>query len=186
MSFIAASAQTGTRRPVDLRFSGGQDQENFVMAIGTVLHDFPANLRHITGELVLAEGETESYACKVELPGAQRCVITRYHSAVDTTASWQAKMYSSDDFGKASREYHVLYNKLKTCYLLLADSSMVYLKGEWEPAREEIPFAASKLRLNTSDERFGELQVDVELLYQASDWVININIYNAPPSLSAN
>ena len=48
-------------------------------------------------------------------------------------------MYSSDDFEKASRAYHDLYKQLQSCYLLLPDSSMIFLKGEWEPAREEMP-----------------------------------------------
>jgi hypothetical protein len=173
-------------QPDGLRLPGAPGNANFSAAIESVLHDFPSNLRHITGDLVLAEGEIENYSCTVELPGAEHCVITRYHSVSDTTASWQAKMYSNEDFEKASREYHNLYNKLRSCYLLLADSSMVFLKGEWEPAREEIPFATSTLRLSTGGDRYGELQVQLELLYQASDWVVNINIFDEPPSLSSD
>ncbi len=150
------SAQTPTRP--------ANSTEPFSAAIEAVLHDLPSNLRHITGDLVLAEGEIEDYACTVEIPGAEHCVITRYHSASDTTASWQAKMYSNEDFEKASRQYHVLYNKLRSCYLLLADSSVVYLQGEWEPAREDIPFATSTLRLNTGEGSYGEVQVQLELV----------------------
>ena len=186
ISFFSLSAQTATLHPADPRFPGGPEKTAFSMAIEAVLHDFPSNLRHITGELVLAEGEIENYACTVELPGAEHCVITHYHSTSDTTASWQAKMYSSDDFEKASRQYLALYNRLRSCYLYLADSSMIFLKGEWEPAREEIPFATTILRLNTGDERYGEVQVQLEMLYQASDWEVNIAIFHAPPALSAD
>jgi hypothetical protein len=186
IGWLPASAQTFSHRAGDLRHPTESEKENFSMAIEAILHDFPANLRDITGEMVLAEGEIENYACTVDLPGAQHCIITRYHSASDTTASWQAKMYSSDDFGKASAQYHALYSRLQSCYLLLADSSMVYLKGEWEPAREDIPFATSTLHLNTSDGRYGEMQVQLEMLYQETDWVVNINIFNAPPALSSD
>jgi hypothetical protein len=186
IAFFPASAQTLPRRSGDLRSPESPDKEIFSTALEAVMHDFPSNLRHITGELVLAEGEIENYACTVELPGAEHCVITRYHSASDTTASWQAKMYTSDDFGKASAKYHALYNRLQSCYLLLADSSMVYLKGEWEPAREEIPFTTSTLRLNTGDGHYAEMQVQLEMLYQESDWEVNINIFNAPPALSVD
>ncbi len=181
-----APAQNLPGRSGDLRNAKASDKELFSAAIEAVLHDFPSNLRHITGELVLAEGEIENYACTVELPGSEHCVITRYHSASDTTASWQAKMYTSDDFGKASAKYRALYNRLQSCYLLLADSSMVYLKGEWEPAREEIPFATSTLRLNTGDGHYAEMQVQLEMLYQESDWEVNINIFNAPAALSVD
>lgn len=73
----------------------------FPSAIDSVLRDFPYNLRHITGEEVLAQGEFENYASLVVVPEAQSCVVTRYHSADDTTASWQAKMFSSERISKA-------------------------------------------------------------------------------------
>jgi len=38
-------------------------------AIDAVLKDLPFNLKNITGELVLAQGEFENYASIVELPG---------------------------------------------------------------------------------------------------------------------
>jgi hypothetical protein len=186
ISFLSSSAQSGTHRPADLRYPAVPDKGPFSTAIEAVLEDFPSNLQHITGELVLAEGEIENYACTIVLPGAEHCVITRYHSASDTTASWQAKMYSSDDFEKASREYHALYSKLQNCYLLLADSSMIFLKGKWEEPKEEIPFAASTLRLTTGDGRYEEVEVQLELLYMETDWVVNINIFDSPPSLSAD
>jgi hypothetical protein len=189
--FSPLSAQTQSEPPAssrsfDPRFSRDRGNEQFSAAIEAVLHDIPSNFRHITGELVLAEGEIENYSCTVELPGAELCVITRYHSASDTTASWQAKMYSSEDFEKVSRRYHSLYNQLRSCYLLLADSSSVFLKGDWEPAREDIPFATSTLRLSTGEERYEEVRVQLEMLYQANGWVVNINIFNNPPLLSSN
>jgi hypothetical protein len=153
----------------------------FPGAIEAVLHDFPANLQHITGELLLAQGETDCYISMITPPGAESCTITRYHSIRDSTASWQAKMYSGDDFEKASRAYHELYRQLESCYLLLPDSSMIFLKGEWEPAREEISFTTSTLRLNTGDDRYREVQVDLELLYQTGNWVVNINILSKRP-----
>jgi hypothetical protein len=153
----------------------------FPGAIEAVLHDFPNNLRHITGELLLAQGEIDNYVSTIEPPGAESCVITRYHSHSDSTASWQAKMYSGEDFDKASDAYHAIYKQLQSCYLLLPDSSMVFLKGQWEPAREEITFTTSTLRLNTGDERYQEVQVELELLYQVTKWVVNINIVSKRP-----
>jgi hypothetical protein len=151
-------------------------QALFSAAIEAVLHDFPDNLHHVTGELVLAEGEIENYSSRVAPPGAMNCTITRYHSVVDSTASWQAKMYSQEDFAKASHEYHELYKKLSNCYLRLPDSTLIFLKGKWEPAREEISFTTSTLTLDTGDSRYRDVKVELELLYQLSDWVVNINI----------
>lgn len=149
---------------------------SFPAAINAILKDFPYNLRNITGELVLAQGEFENYASIVELPGAENCIVTRYHSADDTTASWQAKMFSGDDFDQAARTYHDLFRKLQGCYLRLVDGSVVYLHGDWEPAKEGASFTTSTLRLITGDWRYKDVKVELELIYQLADWAININI----------
>jgi hypothetical protein len=151
---------------------------SFPDAVQTVLLDFPNNLRHITGELMLAQGESEDYASLVALPGAEHCVITRYHSVHDTTVSWQARMFSTDDFEKAYREYRELFVKLQACYLQLADGSIVILKGECEPAKEEASFTTSTLRLVTGDGRYKEVKVELELAYLLADWGVRINIFS--------
>jgi hypothetical protein len=148
----------------------------FPSAIDSVLRDFPCNLRHITGELVLAQGEFENYASLVVVPGSQSCVVTRYHSADDTTASWQAKMFNSDDFDEANREYQQLYRQLKTCYVKFVDGSIFYLEGQWEPAKSGASFTTSTLRLMTGDWRYKDVKVELELVYLLADWAVNINI----------
>jgi hypothetical protein len=149
---------------------------SFPAAIDAILGDFPYNLRHITGELVLAQGEFENYASMVSVPDAQSCIVTRYHSVDDTTASWQAKMFSSDDYDLAARQYQELFRKLKTCYVRLVDGSIINLEGVWEPAREGASFTTSTLRLMTGDWRYKEVKVELELVYQLADWAVNINI----------
>lgn len=149
---------------------------SFPAAIDAILGDFPFNLRHITGELVLAQGEFENYASMVEVPEAENCIVTRYHSAEDTTASWQAKMFRSDDYGPAARKYDELFRKLRTCYVRLVDGSIIYLDGVWEPARDGASFTTSTLRLVTGDWRYKEVKVELELVYQLTDWAVNINI----------
>ena len=148
----------------------------FPSAIDSVLHDFPYSLRHISGEMVLAQGEFENYASLVVVPAAQSCIVTRYHSADDTTASWQAKMFGSDDFDAANREYQLLYRQLKTCYVKLVDGSVIYLEGRWEPAKNGASFTTSTLRLMTGDWRYKDVKVELELVYLLAGWAVNINI----------
>jgi len=149
---------------------------SFDGAIDAVLRDLPFNLRNITGELVLAQGEFENYASIVELPGAEQCIVTRWHSADDTTASWQAKMLSGEDFDQASKSYHELFRKLQGCHLTLVDGSVIYLKGDWEPAKEGSSFTTSTLKLMTGDWRYRDVKVELELVYQLADWAVHINI----------
>jgi len=151
---------------------------SFPQVIDLVLRDFPNNLRHITGELVLAQGEVENYASMVALPESEHCIITRYHSTEDTTVSWQAKMLVTDDFGKADHAYRELYGKLQQCYIQLVDGTVVYLKGSWSPAKEGAAFTTSILRLAVNDQRYREVRVELELVYELAQWGVSINIYN--------
>jgi hypothetical protein len=167
--FFGARAQTQTLSPA------------FGNAIDSILHDFPQNLRHITGDLVLAQGEFENYSSTVVLPGAEDCLITRWHSTGDTTASWQAKMYSGGDFAAAEKCYKQLFHELKHCYLRLQDSSLVFLEGDLAPAKEEATFTSSTLRLGIDEWRYRQVQVDVELVYLLADWAVRINIISKPP-----
>lgn len=154
---------------------------SFPDAIDAVLGDLPFNLRHVTGELLLAQGEIENYSSLVRVPDAESCIVTRYHSVVDTTASWQAKMFSADDYGAAVRKYQQLFQQLKTCYVRMPDGSIYFLEGNWEPAREGINFTTSTLRLRTDDLRFRDVLVQLELVYQLADWAVNINIVTKRP-----
>jgi hypothetical protein len=176
-----APARADSAAHVDSLLRAGIRVVSFPDAIDAVLGDVPYNLRHLTGELLLAEGEIENYASLVAVPDAENCVVTRYHSVVDTTASWQAKMFSGDDFGAAARKYEQLYRQLKTCYVRMPDSCIYFLEGVWEPAREGIIFTASTLKLRTEDQRYRDVKVELELVYQLADWAVNINIVTKKP-----
>ena len=151
-------------------------EESFSKVMEIVVHDFPNNYRNITGDLLVEQPETDDYASLVLLPGASECVITRYHSMEDTTASWQAKMFRGEDFKEVSQRYKELYRQLKGCYLRLVDGSIVYMDAEWEAPTEEKPFVMSTLRLATGDERYKEMKIDLEMVYQFPEWAININV----------
>ena len=157
------------------RAQSGTDSA-IIRGVDSVLLDFPQNLRNITGDPLLSQGEVDHFFSKVVLPGSESCMVTRYHSTVDTTASWQARMFHSEDFTKASEAYHDIYRILKKCYLLFDDGSLVYLNGDWEPASEEKAFTTCTLTLSTPAWRYRKVQVQIEILYRISDWVVNLNV----------
>ncbi len=149
---------------------------DFPAAIDAVLRDFPNNLRHISGSLELAQGEFENYSSLVLLPGAEKCIVTRWPSVEDSTASWQAQLFHGDDFNEAAKQYRLLFRKLQGCYVRLVDGSVVYLSGEWEPVKKGASFTTSTLRLVTGDVRYKEVKVELELAYELADWAVRINI----------
>ncbi len=149
---------------------------DFHAAIDAVLRDFPNNLLHISGSLELAQGEFENYSSLVLLPGAEKCIVTRWHSVEDTTASWQAQLFNGDDFDEAAKQYRLLFRKLQGCYVRLVDGRVLYLSGEWEPVKKGASFTTSTLRLVTEDIRYKGVKVELELAYELADWAVRINI----------
>lgn len=148
----------------------------FSKSMELILGDFPYNYKHITGDLVQTEGEIEHFASTVTLPGAESCLIGFYHSALDTTASWQALMFRSEEFEKASKEYKRLYHQLNRCKLRMVDGSIYELSGEMESPAEENDMLVSELKVQTADERYRNFKVELEMLYKLDQWVININV----------
>lgn len=183
-SLVLAEANVHTQSPIQPELAVIPDSVakpqprvlSFSAVIAAVLEDFPYNLRNITGELVLAQGEFENYASLVALSDEGNCIVTRYHSVDDTTASWQAKMFTADEFSKAEKVYHDLYKKLRGCSMKLVDGSVIYLNGVYEPAKEEAAFTTSTLRLETGDWRYKDVKIELEMVYLLTDWSININI----------
>lgn len=151
-------------------------KSSFSETMTSVLKDFTFNYKNISGNLILSQGEIDNYASKVMLDGAESCTITRYHSALDTTASWQAIMGHYDEYTKAAKAYTTFYRNLNNVNIKLIDGSILYLKGNYEAPKEESQFVTSALRLETGDDRYKNLKVEIELLYELNDWVININV----------
>ena len=65
--------------------------------------------------------------------------------------------------------------------MTLADSSLILLEGNWEPAKEGVAFTTSTLRLKTNDWRYHEVKVELELVYLLADWAVQINIVSKKP-----
>ena len=148
----------------------------FPKAMAAVLHDYTGNFISISGDLVTQDVESESYVSTVRLPGAISCMVTRFHSKEDITASWQAKMFRAEDFGLAAKQYRELYKHLKACYLKLNDGSSIFLKADLEEPKEDKKFTVTSFKLASTDLRYRELKVELELLYRMSEWEININV----------
>lgn len=165
MASLCTNAQSSTPK-----------SSTFNQTIQHVLSDIPHNLRTVTGELLFSEAGTEYYESTVRMPGAERSTVLKYNSIEDSTASWNAKMFASDDFKKAAAQYKTLYKQLKATQLRLVDGSIIFVSGEFDTPAEEKDILMSTLRLNTGDKRYKDVKMDLEMIYQFPEWIININI----------
>jgi hypothetical protein len=148
----------------------------FSKSLQSVLEDYPNNFHNISGEPILEQGETEQYASTVQLPGAEACIIGRYHSVIDTTASFQAIMFRTEEFDEAAKQYKSIYKQLKASPMVMVDGSKLYFKSEFSEPDNAFDFTVSTFTFPSHDRRFMGFRIDLELVYIMNEWTININM----------
>lgn len=148
----------------------------FSNSLEKIVMDFPQNFWNISGSLSVSQGEFEQYRSLECLPGAESCIIGRYHSVRDTTASWQAVMAKTESFEEAAIEYRNLYRQLKSSPITMVDGSKFYLAGNYNQPTEEMDFTVTSLIFDYPDRRFRDFKVELELQYELHQWVIYINM----------
>ena len=153
----------------------------FSSALEKIVLDFRINFSSITGSNLSNESESEIYESMVKLPGASECIIYKYHSKADTTASWQAIMYKGDDYKEALKIYENVFRLVKKTQVRWIDKSYIGFKGEMEKPTEDVRFAVSSLRFELDDDRYKNFEADVEMLSTYSGWEVHLNLQTKKP-----
>lgn len=153
----------------------------FSSALEKIVLDFRLNFSSIIGNEIGSGGDTETFESTVKLPGATDCIIYKYHSKADTTASWQATMYKGEDYKEASKAYENLFRLVKKTKIRWIDKTFVGFNGEMEKPQETLRFAASTLNFELEDKRYKNFQADVELVSNYSGWEVHLNLQTKRP-----
>lgn len=135
----------------------------FNAALEKIILDFREDYKNIEGELI-EKGEVDLYKSKIQLPGSEDCRIMRFHSVKDTTAVWQATMYTGDDYNAAVRAYQNTFRMVKKSQVKWIDRSSVGFNGTMEAPRESVRFTTSTLVLQLEDYRYKNFEAQVEML----------------------
>ena len=149
---------------------------SFSQSLQSVLEDYPNNFHNISGESIIEQGEVEQYESTVQLPGAEACIIGRYHSVIDTTASFQAIMFRAEEFEEAAKQYRSIYKQLKASPVVMVDGSKLYFKSEFSEPDNSFDFIVSTFTFPSHDRRFMGFRIDLELVYIMNEWTVNINM----------
>ena len=153
----------------------------FTSALEKIVVDFRLNYETIKGDSLSKQGDVETYASTVKLPGAEDCIIYYFNSKVDTTASWQAVMYRGDNYKEASRTYQNVFRLIKKSNIRWIDRSSVGFTGELEEPREDLRFAASTLHFELEDHRYDKFIAEVELVSSYNGWEVHLNLHTKKP-----
>jgi hypothetical protein len=159
---------------------------DFNTSLEKIVSDFKYNYKNITGDTLSRQPESEVFESLIKIPGATNCVIYKFHSAKDTTASWQAVMFQGDDYREAVKIYRNTFRLVNKSKLQLIDRSVTGFSGELEEPKEAVGFAVSTLQLDITDYRYNNFKAEVELLLSYSGYQVNLNLHNKKPDTEMN
>lgn len=143
-----------------------------------VVMDFRHDFKHLQGIELMPQQGSEVYRSNISLPGAAHCAIYRYHSQVDTSASWQAIMYSGDNYQEAIKIYKNTYRLVNKSRIKWFDRSIVSFIGEMEKPLENINFASSELQLNVTDPRYKNFYAEIAISNGDNGWEVRLSLHN--------
>lgn len=151
---------------------------NFSDSLSKIVHDFDGNFIHLQGAALPPQPDAEIYKSSTCLPAALHCIIYRYHSVQDKTASWQAIVYSGDNFDEAMKAYQNIYRQVKKTTVYGIAGKSAAFDGEMQKPDENVRFAVSSLRLKTTDAKFRQLAAEIELSNNYDGWEVRLNIFS--------
>ncbi len=152
----------------------------YTTSLSTVVEDFQNNYHQIQGVSLPADEDRDIFASTVQLPGTAKCVIYRFHSEEDTTASWQAILYSGEDYKEAVKTYRNGFKQLKQTKFK-DGMNRVSFDGELQDPKEELRFTSSILRPSGASELYKNFVAEIEILNSIDGWTVQLNLHSRKP-----
>jgi len=169
--FCIVFAEAQTIKPIS-------KDKAFEDSLNKIVVDFKNNFRNIQSKPLPAEIDADTYQSSICLPGATHCIIMRYHSVVDNSASWQSILYTGENYEEALATYKKIFGIIKKSKLKGIDDSPTTFEGVIENPDENVRFTVSSLRLKAADTRYKNFVADIELVGNYDGWEVHLNLYN--------
>lgn len=141
-----------------------------------IVSEYTHHFTNITGRVINENPQSTEYASQIKLGDAQECTVIKYSSGSKAVYSWQALMFSSEDFEAASKKYKWLFNQLKGTNVYYLQDQYT-LRGMFEPADESRKFTTSVLTISAPPTPLEKLKVEISLLFEFPEWKVNIAVY---------
>ena len=141
-----------------------------------IVSEYPQHFEAIRGDVIHQNPQTIEYASSLKVADALGCMIIKYSSGLKPIYSWQALMFTSEDFEEASKKYKWLFNQLKGLNIFYVKDQYT-LKGSFEEATESRKFTNSILAPVSPPEPLKKLKVEVALQFEFPEWKVNLLVY---------
>lgn len=141
-----------------------------------IMNEYPQHFERIRGEVINQNPQTIEYTSLLKLGEAHECSIIKYSSGGKPVYSWQALMFSTEDFEAAAKKYKWLFNQLRGMNIYYVNDQYT-LKGDFEEAVESRKFTNSILIPASPPEPLRKLKIDVAMIFEFPEWKVNLLVY---------
>lgn len=149
----------------------------FSQSVSAIVENYSNNYHQIQGESLPADEDRDIFLSTVSLPGTSKCVIYRFHSEQDTTASWQALLYSGEDYKEAVKAYKNSFRQLKQTKFNVGITKVSF-EGELEAPSEALRFTSSVLRPSVTSGVYKNFIAEIELLNSIDGWTVQLSLHS--------
>jgi len=149
----------------------------FSDSLSKVVENYQHNYLDIQGPALQPDEDRDIFASSVGLPGASSCVIYRFHSRQDTTASWQALLYEGGDYKDASKAYKNAIKHLKQTRFQVGMRKISF-DGEVVAPTEDLRFTTSIFKPTEYTDTYKNFIAEVEMLNSLEGWIVRLNLHS--------
>ena len=153
--------------------TGNPDIRN---ALEKVIGDYPKEFSNLKGEILNTNPQTVEYESLLPFKSAEKNIIIQYSGKVPVY-SWQAHMFSAEEFEVAEKKYKALFGQLKGMNLKLNRDYDYSLSGDYDKPTESKKFSSSVFRLLPNASNLPKVKVELSMQYEFPEWKIYLLVY---------
>lgn len=173
LSFLLSTAFYSVNAQLKLPATGNTDVRH---ALEKVIGDFPREFANLKGEVLNTNPQTIEYESLLPFKSAERNIIIQY-SGTNPVYSWQAHMFTAEEFEVAEKKYKSLFSQLKGMSLKLNRDYDYSLSGEYDKPSESKKFSSTVFRLLPNASYLPKVKVELSLQYEFPEWKIYLLVY---------
>ncbi len=137
--------------------------------------DIPT-FERIRGNIINQNPQTVEYASQLKLADAENCIITKYSSGSKPVYSWQALMFTTEDFEAAYKKYKWVFTQLRGMNIHYVKDQYT-LRGTLEEPDESRKFTNSILTPVAPPDPLKKLKIDVAIEFEFPEWKVKLLVY---------
>ena len=153
--------------------TGSPDVRN---ALEKVINDYPKAFASLKGDVIANNPQTVEYESLLPFKTAEKNTITQY-SGKNPVYSWQAQMFTTEEFETAAKKYKSFYTQLKGMNLKLNRDYDYTLNGEYDKPDESKKFSSTIFRLLPNASYLPKIKIELSLQYEFPEWKIYLMVY---------